>query len=209
MSSLKTGFLLAAGALVVAACGGEAVSQEAGPETAAISGEYKADQDHRYISFDYLHQGYSRPILRWRDWDATLDWNAEDPAASSIEVIIDATSIDSGVDRFDDHLRSGDFFEVETYPTITFVSTSVEKTGDSTGVITGDLTIKDNTKPVTIDATFNRAAFDEGNNLYKIGFSGTTMVKRSDFGVDKYTPFVGDEVNIRIEAEFEMPGAAE
>ena len=167
------------------------------------------DAGHRYITFTYDHQGYSSPYVRWRDWEGELNWNAENPEQSSISVTIDAASVDSGVDAFDDHLKSADFFEVETHPSITFVSTSVEKTGAGTGKITGDLTIKNITKPVVIDTKFNKAAFNERGQVHKIGFSGKAKVLRSDFDVDLAVPFVGDEVTIIIETEFEEAKDAE
>ena len=171
----------------------------------AISGVYTSEATHRYISFSYLHQGLSRPILRWRDWDATLNWNAEDPEKSTVEVTIDANSIDSGVDEFDGHLRGDTFFDVANHPTITFVSTSLTRSGEHAGTMTGDLTIKGNTKPVTLDVKYNDGRFNERGNNYKIGFSAKGTVKRSDFGVDAYTPFVGDDVEVIIDVEFEMP----
>ena len=188
------------------ASGVTSVSHAADDGSAAPSGEYTPDSEHAYITFDYLHQGYSRPVLRWGAWDATLDWNAEDPTASSITVTINASSIDSGVDRFDDHLRGEQFFDVANHPEITFKSTSLTAADDTSGAMTGELTIKGNTKPVTLDVTLNRAAFDARSNLHKMGFSATGVVKRSDFGVDAYTPFVSDEVNLNIQVEFTKPG---
>ncbi|MEQ8751350.1 MAG: YceI family protein [Amphiplicatus sp.] len=165
----------------------------------APSGTYVTDYKHRYITFSYFHQGYSHPFLRWRDWTGELTWNAENPAASSIDVVIDAESIDSGVDEFDGHLKGEGFFDVANHPEITFVSTSVETTGATTGKVTGDLTIKGITKPVTLDVTFNKAdAIKDGN---KIGFSAKGVVKRSDYGVDKHVPYVSDDVEVIIEAE--------
>lgn len=194
-------FVSAAAAAAVFVSGQFAFAQDDG----AISGVYKTDPTHRYITFSYSHAGFSNPWLRWRDWEGTLDWNAENPAASSINVVIDAASIDSGVDVFDGHLREERFFDVENHPEITFVSTNVEKTGDTTGKITGDLTIKGITKPVTLDVVFNNSAFDERNSRYKLGFSGKTTIKRSDYDVDLYAPAVGDDVDIIIETEFLMP----
>ncbi|MDZ7627418.1 MAG: YceI family protein [Parvularculaceae bacterium] len=170
-----------------------------------VPGVYNADTSHAYITFSYDHQGYSRPWLRWRSWTGDLNWNPGAPEQSSIAVVIDAASIDSGVDKFDDHLKSADFFEVEKYPQITFNSTSVTIDGLATAKIAGDLTVKGATKPVTLDVKINRAADDDFAKGYKLGFSGKTSIKRSDFGVDKYTPFVGDDVEILIEAEFVMP----
>ena len=179
-----------------------ATAQDAPDPTAAIAGEYKTDSGHAYITFHYDHQGYSRPYVRWRDWSGTLNWTPENPSESAVDVTIDVASVDSGVDRFDDHLKAEDFFNAEEFPTITFKSTSIETTGPNTGTITGDLTIKGVTKPVTLDATLNRAANDDFAKAYKLGFSATGTVLRSDFGVDKYAPFVSDEVKLVIETEW-------
>ena len=177
----------------------------------APSGAYMADQGHRYIAFTYDHQGFSKPQLRWAEWDAELNWNAENPEDSTVSVTIDATSIDSGVEAFDKHLKSADFFEVEKFPTITFVSTDIETTGPNTGKITGDLTIKNITKSVSMDATFNKGAYNQRAEAHKIGFSATTTILRSDFDVDLAVPFVGDEVSVVIEVEFDetSPATAE
>lgn len=202
---------------IAAACGQNATADaatqsEAKQEAAEVdgaaavnapSGAYKADQGHRYITFTYSHQGYSTPYIRWRDWDADLNWNAEEPEKSSISVTIKAASVDTGVDKFDDHMKSADIFDIENHPEITFVSTAIEKTGSNTGTITGDLTIKGVTKPVTVAAVFNKGAFDQRGQHHKLGFSGEATVLRSDFGVDLAVPFVGDEVKIIIETEFD------
>lgn len=173
--------------------------------SAAVPGTYKPDGNHAYITFSYDHQGYSRPWLRWRSWTGDLNWNPSAPELSSIAVVIDVASIDSGVDQFDEHLKSADFFDVATNPQITFTSTAVTIDGPAAAKVAGDLTIKGVTKPVTLDVTINRAADDGFAKAYKLGFSGKTAIKRSDFGVDKYVPFVGDDVEVTIEAEFVMP----
>jgi len=175
----------------------------------APSGSYVTDSGHRYITFTYDHQGYSSPYVRWSDWQGNLNWNAENPESSNISVTIDAASVDSGVDAFNDHLKSDDFFDVENYPSITFSSTGIERTGADTGKIMGELTIKNTTKPVVIDAKFNKGAFYERGKFHKLGFSGKAKVLRSDFDVDLAVPFVGDEVTIIIEAEFEEVKDAE
>ncbi len=211
---MKMKFAVLSAVALVTACGqnangtpAETAPAEQAAETvfAAKSGEYKAEKNHRYITFSYLHQGYSKPYLRWREWDATLDWDAEEPEKSSISVTIDANSIDSGVDKFDADLKSERFFDTANYPEITFESTSVERTGEKTGVITGDLTIKGVTKPASLDVAFNHGAYRERGNDYKIGFSASGVIKRSDFGIDFLVPAVSDEVNIIVEAEFTMP----
>jgi polyisoprenoid-binding protein YceI len=231
---MRTKFLLAvAAAALLAACGQPKSQEAAAPEGAAvepaalepavepvaaaepafdasatIAGVYKADGRHAYITYSYDHQGYSKPWLRWRTWSADLTWNPAAPDRSSISVVIDAASADSGVDEFDTHLKSADFFDVANHPQITFTSTSASLAGGAKGMVTGDLTIKGVTKPVTLDVTINRAANDDFAQAYKLGFSAKGVVKRSDFGVDKYSPFVGDDVTVVIETEFVMPREA-
>lgn len=175
---------------------------------AAPSGVYTPDAEHRHLLFSYNHQGYSTSFVRWRDWTGEIAWNADKPEKSSVAITIDATKVDSGVDIFDEHLRGEKFFDTAKHPTITFKSTSVKKTGPNKGTITGDLTIKGVTKPVTLDAAFNKAAFDQRGQAHKIGFSGKGVVKRSDWGLGAAVPFVGDEVTIIVEAEFLGPKKA-
>ena len=198
---MKFAQFVSAAAAVVFVSSQFALAQDDG----AASGVYTTDLKHRYITFSYSHFGYSDPWVRWRDWDATLDWNAEDPAASSVSVVINAASVDSGVDEFDGHLKGERFFDVENHPEITFVSTNVEKTGETTGKIIGDLTIKGVTKSETLDVIFNNGGFDQRKNAHKLGFSGKATVKRSDYGVDFLAPGVSDEVEIIVEAEFLKP----
>lgn len=169
---------------------------------AAPAGVYANDPGHSYIAFAYDHQGYSYPIVRWGGWTAELDWNPAEPTQSGVSATIDINRIDTGVADLDNHLKSADFFDAATYPAITFKSTSLQVTGPNKGVMTGDLTIKDVTKPVALDVKINRAADDGFAKAYKLGFSGTGKLKRSDFGVDRYVPIVGDEVEFWIEAEF-------
>lgn len=191
-------------------------AKAAAPAEAAVdlkgapTGAYVTEAGHRYITFSYVHQGLSKPWLRWRDWKGDLNWNAEDPAKSSIAVTINTPSIDTGVDAFDQHMKSADLFDVAKFPAATFKSTSIQRTGPNTGKITGELTIKDVTKPITLDARINAARFapgrgDPGKGKYKLGFSATTKLKRSEWNMGYAVPFVGDDVDIVIEAEFESP----
>ena len=183
----------------------QAVASESPDIKAAESGIYTADAGHAYITFSYSHLGYSNPFLRWRNWTAELDWNEDKPSASKVRVEIDASSIDSGVDKFDAHLRSADFFDVANHPKITFVSTDIEETGANTGKLTGNLTVKGETKPVTLDVVFNKAGEDSRRPIYKLGFSARGKVKRTDHGVGRYVPYIGDDVDLIIEVEFDRP----
>ncbi|WP_298913446.1 YceI family protein [uncultured Algimonas sp.] len=179
----------------------------AAPETFDFStipaGTYTDDNGHAYIQFSYDHQGYSRPILRWSEFDATVEFDPENLEESTLNVVIPVDSIDSMVLDFDDHLKSDDFFDVETYPEITFRSTSLDIAPDGTGTITGDLTIKDITRPITFDGRINKAGKHFMNGKDMFGISGTGTLLRSDYGVGKYAPNVGDEVELVMEVEFQ------
>ena len=167
----------------------------------ATAGRYVGDAEHAYLTLSYAHKGLSHPVLLLRHFDAVLDLDVDDPAASAVRVDVDVASIDSGVDRFDEHLRSADFFDVATYPQARFVSTSFVPSAHG-GALTGDLTIRNVTRPVTLDVTLNKAL---GGSKPAIGFSASGKLQRSDFGIGKYVPAVGDEVELGIEIEFYPP----
>jgi polyisoprenoid-binding protein YceI len=171
--------------------------------SALPAGTYTDEDGHAYIQFSYDHQGYSRPVLRWSEFDASVTFDPSAPENSTLNVTIPAASIDSMVPAFDGHLKSADFFDVETYPTITFRSTSLDINPDGTGTITGDLTIKDITRPITFDGVINKVGQNFRSGVDMFGISGTGTLKRSDYGVGKYAPNVGDEVQLVMEVEFQ------
>lgn len=173
--------------------------------SAAPAGDYKTDPRHAYVTFSYDHMGYSHPSVRWSDWSADLSWDPAAPERSSVTATINVASVDSSVPKLDDHMKGADMFDAETYPTITFKSTGLTLTGGSSATMTGDLTIKDVTKPVILDVTINRAANDDFAKAYKLGFSARGVLKRSEFGVDYFVPMVGDVVTFALETEFLMP----
>lgn len=176
--------------------------------SAAPAGVYKNDPGHSYLTFGYNHMGYSNPVVRWGGWSADLNWNPSVPEQSTVTATVDVASVDTGVDKLDEHLKSADFFDAATYPTITFNSTGMTLTGPSSGTMTGDLTIKGVTRPLTLDVKINKAADDSFFKSYKLGFSATGQLKRTDFGVDLYAPMVSDEVPFEIEVEFALPKEA-
>ncbi len=167
----------------------------------APAGKYTLDKTHGYVTFSYLHQGYSKPWLRFRNIDAEIDLVAEDIAKSQLEVKIEAASIDSGVDIFDDHLKGKKMFDVEKFPEITFVATKISKDKDGYTIL-GDLTMKGITKPVELDTVFNQGGLHFKTKRPVLGFSATTSLKRSDWNLGYAVPMVGDEVDIVIEVEF-------
>lgn len=169
--------------------------------SAVPSGKYGLDKSHGYITFSYSHLGFSNPHIGFRSFEVELELDNENVENSTVNVTIDATSIDSRLDNFNGHLNGPNFFDTENFPTITFASTSVEKTGDDTLNVTGDLTIKGTTKPVTLEATINKAGAHPMRNSPWIGVSAETKVSRSEWGLDRSVPRVGDEVTIWITVE--------
>ena len=170
------------------------------------SGTYVMDKTHGYVTFSYSHFGFSNPVLAFRNIDARVKLDAKKPENSQVDVLIHAESIDSGVDEFDTHLRSDDFFDVEKFPDITFKSTSLIRTGESTGTLSGDLTMKGITKPVTLDVKILGARKHPLKGVYAFGIEATGTLKRKDFDLGKYAPSVSNNVDLHISAEFHKKG---
>jgi len=168
----------------------------------AVPGVYKSEATHAYITFQYMHQGYARPTLRWNDFDATINLDPANPTASTLNVVIDASSIDSGVPKFDEHLVSAGFFDVANHPKITFNSTSLNQVSLGKGKLMGELTMKGITKPVELRVVLNKVGENFRSKKPMIGISAKTRIKRSDWDLGKHTPVVGDDVDISIEVEF-------
>ena len=99
------------------------------------AGTYKSEQGHAYVAFKYSHQGFSNPILRWGTTDATVVFDQENPENSTLTVRLPTADIDSGVPKFDDHLKSEGFFDSANYPDITFVSTDISQISDGYGTV--------------------------------------------------------------------------
>jgi polyisoprenoid-binding protein YceI len=199
--------VISAGVFAVLAAIGVAAAPASAADLGVPSGAYTMDQAHAYIAFSYTHMGYSHPILRFNKFDAKLDFDSADPSKSTLSVMIDPSSIDSGTDTFNEHLTSDRFFDAAKFKEITFKATSIKTTGGMTGTITGDLTIKGVTKPVTLNVTLNKAGMHPMRKAPALGFSATGMLKRSDWGLDTFVPNVSDEVKLMIEAEFFQPAA--
>jgi len=150
--------------------------------TSALTGEYILDPGHSRIGFVGRHAMVTKVRGSFSDFEGSGYLDADDPARSHLEVTIQAGSVESGSGDRDQHLRSGDLFDVERYPEIRFVSTAVESAGDDTYRVAGDLTIKDVTKPVTLDLEVTGSALDPFGNT-RLGLEGGTTLNRKDWGV--------------------------
>ena len=168
---------------------------------------YNIDANHSRIWFDVSHQGYSVMRGLFRDFRGSFNFDAENPSASTLDVTIDASSINMFHDGLNDHLKNNDFFGVETHPELHFVSTGVEVTGDDQLVVRGDLTILGRTNPVSLDVTQNLLGTTRGG-ADKVGFSATTSVDRTDYGMTFGAPNIGTDIAISIELEATHGGGA-
>lgn len=162
---------------------------------------YDFDKSHANLSFTYNHLGYSTTDGRFGDWDGTLLIDKDTPSNSSIEFTINIDSLDTFWADRDTHLKSPDFFDAAKFPQATFKSTKVEQTGENQLDVTGELTLRGITKPVTL--TVDVLAMGDHPMAKKpaAGFAVTTVIKRSDFGMDMFVPYVGDEVTVTFHAE--------
>ena len=152
--------------------------QIAAPE---VAGDYEIDPGHTRLGFVARHAMVTKVRGQFGAFEGTARIDEANPSASKVDLTIQVASVDTGSADRDGHLKSGDFFDVETYPTITFTSTEVKRDG-SDWAVTGDLTIKDVTKPVTIEFEHTGSARDPFGNL-RVGFEGETTINRKDWGL--------------------------
>ena len=146
-----------------------------------LTGDYTIDPAHSRLGFVARHAMVTKVRGQYSSFEGTAHIDAENPGASRVDLTIQVASIDTGNADRDGHLRSADFFDAETYPTITFSSTSVERDGDDWNV-TGDLTIRGVSQPVTIAFEQTGSARDPFGNV-RVGFEGATTINRKDWGL--------------------------
>jgi polyisoprenoid-binding protein YceI len=167
---------------------------------------YNIDSAHTAVNFTVRHMMVTNVRGSFDNITGSLNFDAANPAASSVEVTINAATVNTGVTDRDNHLRSADFFEVEKYPTITFKSTKVEANGETRAKVTGDLTIRDVTKSVVLDVEFlGQTASPFGDT--RAGFEASTSINREDFGLgwnvalEAGGVLVGKDIKLNIDAE--------
>ena len=166
---------------------------------------YKIDANHTDVVASWSHFGFSNPIAHFGKVDGQITYDPANVGASKVEVTIPLDGLNSHVEAFDEHLRSEDFFDAAKFPTVTFKSTSVKAAGKGKLSVTGDLTIKGITKPVTLAVTINKVGVQPMAKREAAGFSATATVKRSDFGLGLYAPNVSDAVKLTITTESIVP----
>ena len=166
---------------------------------------YQIDPTHTATVFTWNHFGFSTPSANFSDIQGVINVDNAKPANSSVNVTIPLSSLNTNVKALDEHLQAADFFDAAKYPTITFKSTKVQAVGANKYKITGDLTIKNVTKPVVLDAVLNKQGEHPMTKAQSIGFNATTSFDRSAFGVGAYVPNVGDKITVNITTEASVP----
>ncbi|HWA90814.1 MAG TPA: YceI family protein [Rhizomicrobium sp.] len=194
-----------AASFAVLTLGQAALAQSSGDPKQAPSGAYSLETRHSQLLFAIPHLGITDYYGRFDKMSGSLSWNAGAPEKSSVQITIDMTSVDTPSRELIGELMGKGVFDATSFPTATFKSTAVTKTGASTGTITGDLTLHGATKPVTLDVTFGGVTKDPFSGADDIGFHATTTVKRTDFGLTGmvWENIVGDDVKLTIEAMFQ------
>lgn len=167
---------------------------------------WNIDGTHSGVHFTVRHMVFAKVRGSFRDWRGTLKLNPADLSSTSAEVEIQAASIDTGVADRDNHLRSGDFFDVERFPTLRFKSTRVESLGDERFKLVGELTIRDVTREVVLESEFGGKGKDPWGNE-RVAFTAKTSLNRGDFGLtwnqalEAGGVLVSDRVDIEIELQ--------
>lgn len=166
------------------------------------AGTYAVDPAHTQVAFTVNHFGFSNYVGLFGNITGSLTIDPAQPEKASVSIEIPMTEARTSSDKLNEHLKTPDFLDTAKYPTAKFVSTGVKVDG-MTADIAGNLTLLGVTKPVTIKAQFTGAGAHPMNKKLNVGFSGTTMIKRSEFGMGKYVPLVSDEVELAITVAFE------
>jgi polyisoprenoid-binding protein YceI len=171
-----------------------------------MTAQWDFDHTHAAVGFAVRHLMVSKVRGAFTRWSGTLAFDEGYPESAEVDITIDAASVDTHVALRDEHLRSPDFFDVARFPTLRFRSTAVARTGDGRFTVTGDLTIRDVTRPVVLDVEYGGVMTDPWGGT-RAGFSATTSIDRRDFGLtwnmilEAGGLTVGDTVEIALEFE--------
>jgi polyisoprenoid-binding protein YceI len=195
----------AAAALTLAFClAGPALANPTTQDPAkAPAGTYVLDKRHASLTAKTLHMGFSHYTLRFDGLDGGFTYDPANWQATKVTINVDPKSVDTNDPAFNKQIAG--YFDADKYPTITFVSTSLQGGEDGKGTLTGDLTFHGVTKPVTLDVTFQGVGHGITPLSTRMGFSGTTRINRSDFGVNNMflNQFTTNDIDLAFEVEFE------
>ena len=193
----KSLFAGALGALLLFSAGASA-------ETAVKAGTYKVEPRHSQIVFSVSHFGLSHFDGMVAGASGALTLDPANPSASKLDVSVATATIYTPVAALTHELQGAEWLDAGKYPKARFVSTKVTRTGPEAATIEGELTLRGVTKPLTLKAHFVGAGVNPIDKAYTVGFVGYGVIKRTEFGVSKYAPAIGDKVHVTINAAFEL-----
>jgi polyisoprenoid-binding protein YceI len=168
---------------------------------AAAPASYTFDPNHTEVRFCWNHLGVSRQCAHFVKYEGELQYDEANPAASTLSVKFLTDSIETLVPVFNDHMKGEKLFDVAKFPEITFKSTKFEKTGEKSGKVVGDLTVKGVTKSVTLDVTLNFSGIHPMSKKQTLGIGAVASLKRTDYGVSYAAPMVSDDISVEIQTE--------
>ena len=167
------------------------------------AGAYKIEPIHTRVLFAVSHLGFTTYYGEFVGASGVLKLDPTDIGKSSLEVTVPVAGVSTPSEKLTGELKGPEWFDAERFPAIAFKSTSIVATGDNTADVTGDLTLHGVTRQVTLKAKFNTAGVNPLDKAYTAGFEVRGDIKRSEFGVTKYVPLVGDDVRLIISVAFE------
>jgi polyisoprenoid-binding protein YceI len=170
------------------------------------SGTYDVEPNHTIAAFSVDHMGFTTYYGTFSGLSGTLVLDAKSPKASKLDVTIPVASVQTTSPKLMEELRSADWLDAGAYPDMHFVSTKVTVTGAGKATVLGNLTLHGVTKPVSLAATFHGAGLNILNKKYTVGFDAVGHLKRSEFGVKKYVPLIGDDVTLILTGAFQKQG---
>lgn len=170
------------------------------------AGTYTVETYHTLVRFGVNHFGINEFFGTFPGATGSLTIDPKNLAATKLDVAVPVATVSTTNATLDKELAGADWLDAAKFPEMRFVSIKVTRTGATTATVAGNLTLHGVTKPVTLDATFNAAATNPMNKAYTLGFKASGVIKRTEFGVSKYAPMVGDETTIAISAAFEYKG---
>ena len=168
---------------------------------------YRFDPVHTQVQFRVDHLGFSESEGEFHDLRGEFRFDRDDWAKSSCDVHIGVASLDMDDEAWNRKMLERDWFDVERFPEMRYRCLEVERLDDRRGRITGELTLRGITRPVTLDLQFNRAGVHKYSLKYSAGFMATTTIRRSDFGMARFLPDIGDRIDIRLDIEGQREGA--
>ncbi len=200
--NMKLITLAAVSSLLMA--GASSAQGPANPDPMSVKGgDYKVEPSHTQVIFKISHMGFSTYYGNFSNATGTLKLDPKDASIDSLDVTIPVSSVMTTSAKLTDELKSSDWLDATKFPTAQFQSTHVTVTGPGQAMVAGNLTLHGVTRPLTLAARFQGAGANPLSHAYTAGFEVSGTIRRSDFGVSKYVPLIGDEVGLTISGAFE------